>query len=240
MRRRVTGLVRSASRAALVAVVALSAGCAAAGPATPAAPSVPSLVDAKRQVTEYVTSGRYDADIAAVVADARAYLTGRLTGGAKLAIVLDIDETALTNLPQLRANDYGFIIAGPCELSRGPCGFVAWLELARAEPIKPVLELARFARERGVGVFFITGRPERFRTATETNLRAAGYEWTAAILKPNDVVTRSAAEFKAAERKKLVEQGWIIVVNVGDQVSDLDGGHAERTYKLPNPFYFVP
>jgi len=27
---------------------------------------------------------------------------------------------------------------------------------------------------------------------------------------------------------------------MGDEMSDLDGGFAERTYKLPNPFYFVP
>jgi len=27
---------------------------------------------------------------------------------------------------------------------------------------------------------------------------------------------------------------------VGDQLSDLSGGHAERTFKVPNPFYFVP
>ena len=31
----------------------------------------------------------------------------------------------------------------------------------------------------------------------------AGYEWTAVLLKPNDLVVRSAAEFKAAERRKL-------------------------------------
>jgi hypothetical protein len=29
------------------------------------------------------------------------------------------------------------------------------------------------------------------------------------------------------------------VVNMGDQESDLDGGHADRAFKLPNPFYFV-
>ena len=47
-------------------------------------------------------------------------------------------------------------------------------------------------------------------------------------------------ELEAAERKKLVDQGYTIIVNMGDQMSDLDGGFAERTYKLPNPFYFVP
>jgi predicted secreted acid phosphatase len=174
------------------------------------------------------------------VAEAHAYLSRHAAGTARLAIVLDVDETALSNLPWMRANDYGWIVGGPCDLARGPCGFVAWLELARAEPIKPVLELARFARRRGIAVFFLTGRPERFRAATEANLKAAGYEWTAVLLKPNDLVTKSAVEFKAAERRKLVEQGYLIAVNIGDQTSDLDGGHAERTFKLPNPFYFVP
>jgi len=232
--------LRRTSRGIAVALcVAGAAGCASGAPAPTPAP-VPSLVEAKRQVGEYVASGRYEADIAAVVAGARAHLSRLAGGGARLAVVLDIDETALSNLPALRANDYGFIVSGPCDLSRGPCGFVAWIELARAEPIKPVLELARFARERGVAVFFITGRPERFRAATERNLRAAGYEWTAVILKPDDLTTRSAVDFKAVERKKITEQGYVIAVNVGDQMSDLDGGYAERTYKLPNPFYFVP
>src|SRR4029079_18129927 len=91
-----------------------------------------------------------------------------------------------------------------------------------------------------VAVFFLTGRPERLRAATERNLRAAGYEWTGVLLRADDLFTKSAAEFKAPERRKLVEQGYTIIVNIGDQMSDLDGGYAERTYKLPNPFYFVP
>ena len=228
---------RTARAAAVVVLFALGAACSTTAPAP--AP-VPSLVEAKRQVAEYVASGRYDADLAAVVAEAKTYLARRLAGTARPAIVLDVDETALSNLPWLRANDYGWIVGGPCDLARGPCGFVAWLEMARAEPIKPVLELARFARERGIAVFFLTGRPERFRAATEANLSAAGYEWTAVLLKPDDLATKSAVEFKAAARHKLVEQGYVIAVNVGDQMSDLDGGRAERTYKLPNPFYFVP
>src|SRR6185295_11431373 len=108
------------------------------------------------------------------------------------------------------------------------------------EPIRPVLALARLARERGIAVFFLTGRPERLRGPTERNLRAAGYEWTGVLLKPDALSTPSAVEFKALERKKLVDQGYTIIVNVGDQMSDLEGGFAERTYKLPNPFYFVP
>src|SRR2546426_10960317 len=96
----------------------------------------------------------------------------------------------------------------------------------------PVWALARLARERGVAMFFLTGRPERARAPTERNLRTAGYEWTALILKPDALTTKSAADFKAPERKKLVDQGYTIIVNIGDQMSDLEGGFAERTYKL--------
>ena len=226
--------------ASLAAVGLLAAGCATgASSLRPDAPPA-NLADAKRHVSEYVETGRYERDIAAVADDARRYLDSRLGRGGKLAMVVDVDETALSNLPSLRANDYGFIVGGPCELPRGPCGLGAWIGMARAEAIKPVLALARHARERGVAVFFLTGRPERMRAATEQNLRAAGYEWTGVLLKPDALTTKSAVEFKAPERKKLVEEGYTIVVNIGDQTSDLDGGFAERTFKLPNPFYFIP
>jgi len=225
----------------LLAFVLCSTGCAGtAAPAVPTVASPPNLANAKRQVSEYVDSGRYDAEVAAVATQARAFLESRAQRGGKLAIVVDIDETALSNLPSIRANDYGFILGGPCDLPRGPCGLFTWIGMARAEPIKPVLALVRLARERGVAVFFLTGRPERLRAPTEANLRASGYEWTGLLLKPDDLTTKSAAAFKAPERKKLQDQGYTIIVNIGDQMSDLDGGFAERTYKLPNPFYFLP
>jgi predicted secreted acid phosphatase len=227
--------------AALLALVLFGTSCAGTDPAAPAStPAPPSLVEVKHQVDVYVDSGRYEADIAAVTDQARGYLESRVARGGKLAVVVDVDETALSNLPSLRANDYGFIAAGPCDLPGGPCGQGAWIQMARAEAIKPVLALVRVARERGVAVFFLTGRPERLRGPTERNLRAAGYEWTGVILKPDALATKSAAEFKAPERKKLVDQGYAIIVNIGDQMSDLDGGFADRAYKLPNPFYLVP
>ena len=170
----------------------------------------------------------------------RTHVESRAKRGGQLAIVVDIDETALSNLPSIRANDYGFIVAGPCDLPRGPCGLFTWIMMAKAEPIKPVLTLVEMARQRGVAVFFITGRPERMRAATEANLRAAGYAWNGLILRPDDLTTKSAADFKAPERQKIEAQGYTIILNIGDQASDLDGGFAEKTYKLPNPFYLIP
>jgi hypothetical protein len=37
-----------------------------------------------------------------------------------------------------------------------------------------------------------------------------------------------------------MDQGYTVIVNVGDPMSDLEGGFAERTYKRPNPFYCIP
>lgn len=40
-------------------------------------------------------------------------------------------------------------------------------------------------------------------------------------------------EPKSGERGKIAEEGYTIIANVGDQESDLSGGYAEWTYKLP-------
>jgi acid phosphatase len=33
--------------------------------------------------------------------------------------------------------------------------------------------------------------------------------------------------------------GRTIIANIGDQMSDLNGGYAERTFKLADPFYLI-
>jgi predicted secreted acid phosphatase len=94
-----------------------------------------------------------------------------------------------------------------------------------------------------VSVFFITGRydDEKLRDVTIKNLQAAGYEgWAGLVLRPSTAGNMSIAGYKSSEREKIAAQGYSIIVNVGDQQSDLDGGYAERAYKLPNPFYYLP
>ena len=200
-----------------------------------------NLGEHKSKLAAYKTSGRYDTDLAAVAAEAKQYLQERLGKVDKPAIVFDVDETALSNYPALKINDYGFIINGACDLDKGPCGFLAWIDLAKGTAIASTMELYRFARENNVAVFFITGRPERTREATEKNLREAGYDiWEKAVLKPNDMKVPSAADYKGPVRCELVAQGYNIVLNMGDQPSDLAGGCAEKTFLLPNPFYRIP
>lgn len=51
---------------------------------------------------------------------------------------------------------------------------------------------------------------------------------------------KSVIPYKSSTRKMIQEKGYTIVVNIGDQFSDLAGGYAERVFKLPNPYYFIP
>jgi predicted secreted acid phosphatase len=59
-------------------------------------------------------------------------------------------------------------------------------------------------------------------------------------LASSPTATCSTIHYKSATRAYLESLGYDIVANFGDQFSDLIGGHADRTFKLPNPSYFLP
>ena len=136
---------------------------------------------------------------------------------------------------------FAFFAAGPCDqLPNGPCGENTWEKLGVDPAIESTLDIYRTARSLGVKVFFVTGRKETSRAGTEQNLRIAGYPvWERVIMEPEGSHFASATDFKAPAREKIEQEGFTIIANVGDQKSDLDGGHAEKGFKLPNPFYFI-
>jgi predicted secreted acid phosphatase len=201
----------------------------------------PNLGDLKQQVREYKRSGAYDRDLATVAAAAKAYVEQRASEVTKPALVLDIDETSLSNWPQLDANDFGYIPKGPCRnLPEGPCGVVAWDYSMQAKAIAPTLDLFNAAKAKGVSIFFITGRRDSERRVTEANLRKEGYNgWTGLVTRPQDQ-KGPVSDFKSGERAKIEAKGFTIIANMGDQPSDLAGGHAERGFLLPDPFYRIP
>jgi acid phosphatase len=103
------------------------------------------------------------------------------------------------------------------------------------------MDVYNTAKDRGVAIFFITGRSETQREATERNLADVGYTgYARLIMEPIGAHYFSAADFKAPQRQAIEQEGYTIVANMGDQPSDLDGGFAERTFLLPNPFYRIP
>ena len=230
-----------------VAVAILLAACANQPPTAPAPTSAvaisqpPNVGDARDAALAYHDSGAYDRDLAAVARQADEWMAARSGAAPRPALVLDIDETALSNWEVIVRDDFGRPIGGPCDLATdAPCGWAAWDQLGRDPAIAPTLDLFRQARRRGIDVFFITGRPENQRAATERNLRASGYVGYARLfMVPNGAHYASAADFKAPVRAQIEQLGYQIIANVGDQPSDLHGGHAERDFLLPNPFYRV-
>ena len=47
-------------------------------------------------------------------------------------------------------------------------------------------------------------------------------------------------QYKSGTRAYLESQGYDIVADFGDQFSDLLGGFADKTFKMPNPNYYLP
>jgi hypothetical protein len=47
-------------------------------------------------------------------------------------------------------------------------------------------------------------------------------------------------QYKSGTRAYIESQGYDIVGDFGDQFSDLQGGFADKTFKMPNPNYYLP
>ena len=204
-----------------------------------AAMSAPASEPANLGLLKTKLKAYYDCCYAASVENqskvAMAFLERRaahVKPGDKLALVLDIDETSLSNYPEMSADDYGFIQKD----------WDAWAESGKAAAIPGTLRLAQRAQQLGVAVFFITGRADTLRAATETNLRNAGYSnWAGLTLRSNDELHEATIAYKSAARAAIVKQGYTIILNVGDQWSDLKGSpQAQFSVKLPDPFYYIP
>ena len=204
-----------------------------------AAERIPNLDKLKAEVKQYhectCTCGCYKHDIDLQADRGIAFLQRRAAHkkpGEKLALILDIDETTLSNYQEEIGADFGFVKKN----------FDAWAMTAQATAIPGTLRLYKEAQRLGVSIFFITGRAEDERDATERNLRAQGFDhWQGLALRPASHGKQTTIEFKAGERAKIAAQGYTLALNVGDQWSDLRGApEAEFSVKYPDPFYFIP
>jgi hypothetical protein len=182
-------------------------------------------------------SGTYDAEVNQIVNVAERYALraakkvrkAKKAKRRRPAVVLDIDETTLSNYSAIDADNFTF---GTNSVNE------AVNQVGKA--IAPTLKLFNDAKAAKITVFFITGRGEAVRAPTEQNLQREGFSgWKTLYLKPAGS-SLSTVQYKTGARKDIESQGYRIVANVGDQFSDLAGGHAMRGFKVPNPFYFLP
>jgi predicted secreted acid phosphatase len=184
-------------------------------------------------IRSYIKSGAYERDIEEVIDSARSFIASRYTTVRKPAIVLDVDETSLSNIEFEYRYSFGF--------NSGLWN--AWVKEKAATAIKPTLALAQWAASHHIAIFFITGRSQISRNLaadpTVVNLKKAGYpQWTRIFFKNSKNISTSA--FKTSARKEIESEGYTIVANIGDQYSDLVDGHSEAKFKLPDPMYYIP
>ncbi|MFB7735676.1 HAD family acid phosphatase [Streptomyces sp. NPDC056112] len=193
----------------------------------------------------------YAKDLARVDADAKKWIDKAADkaghkGKNKPAVVFDIDDTLLLSLDYEKKNSYGYNSAT----------WAAYVNKADRPAVFGSPELVRYAAKKGVEVFYNSGLSEAQRSAAVENLKKVGADVNldAAHMFLKDAAnppsylkgcatpgawTCTTVQYKSGTRKHIEDLGYDIVANFGDQYSDLDGGHAEHTFKLPNPTYFV-
>jgi predicted secreted acid phosphatase len=191
-------------RNAAVTTVSAAALVALASPADAATTDTTAAAAAD---VDYTT---WQQDCQTVMDQALPYLKQRIaaaTPGEKQAIVFDIDNTTLET-------DFGFSYPQPAN--------------------KPVLNVARYAQEHGVDLFFVTARPGIIYWPTEYNLEHDGYEVSGLYVRGLFDLFKDVAAYKTAERVDIENKGYTIIANIGNSATDLSGGHAEKTFKLPD------
>ncbi|MFI6937194.1 HAD family acid phosphatase [Streptomyces sp. NPDC050287] len=207
-----------ACRAAVTAASA-AALAALAVPAEAATTTTGTLTTATTATvtTTATTAAAEDADYAtwqkdcqAVMDQALPYLKQRMAAtkpGEKQAIVFDVDNTTLET-------DFGFSYPQPAN--------------------KPVLAVAKYAQEHGVSLFFVTARPGIIASVTDYNLAHVGYKVSGLYVRGFADLFKDVAAYKTAQRVDIESKGYTIIANIGNSATDLSGGHAEKTYKLPD------
>ncbi|MEU0661647.1 HAD family acid phosphatase [Streptomyces lavendulocolor] len=198
----------AAALAVTTATTAATTTTATAAPPTSSATRVTATTGAQLGGVDYTTWQR---DVATALAQARPYIEQRTASasGQKLAVVLDIDNTSLET-------DFHYFWEYP------------------TPAVRPVLDLVRYADSRGVDVFFVTARPGILHAPTAYNLRAVGYPVDGLYVRDLPDLFDEVSAYKTAKRGEIEAKGYTIIANIGNRPTDLVGGRAERTFKLPD------
>ncbi|MEI5131316.1 HAD family acid phosphatase [Streptomyces libani] len=190
----------------------------------------------------------YAHQVRGIEAKARTYLSkalaqhGRTGKQTKPAIVLDIDDTTLLT--------YNYELqVGFHYTEESQDKYLAHTDM---DPVFGMDRLVNWAHDKGAEVFFLTGRKEAQRAWSTRNLKNVGYgvplDRRHVYLKDKKHppaylpcgATCTTIEYKSGTRKYIESLGYNIVANFGDQYSDLRGGAGDRTFKMPNPMYYLP
>jgi hypothetical protein len=210
---------------------------------TSAVDPVPNDIDGGDKVLHtFNPNGAYANELGGVVDDASKYLRKPNAGagtGTK-AVLFDVDDTTL--------NTYNYEIYSNFVFN--PTTNAAFVNAGAFPAVPHMVDLEHYAEAQGYTVFFLTGRPGTQRDGTIANLTNVGYDVTSGNLYLKDYAVDTwlsscapactTTQYKSLTRQHIESLGYDIVANFGDQFSDLNGGFADATFKIPNPTYFLP
>jgi len=127
------------------------------------------------------------------------------------AVILDIDETVLNNIPfQARA-----IIKGESY----PKGWLEWMLEESATAVAGVADFLQYASQKGVKVFYVTNRIAVAEDATRNNIRKLGLpldEDEDVLLMKNENGWTS----DKVSRRELISNNYRVLLLIGDQLGD--------------------
>jgi 5'-nucleotidase (lipoprotein e(P4) family) len=127
------------------------------------------------------------------------------------AIILDIDETVLNNVPfQARS-----IIDGQSY----PTGWLDWMLEESSDAVAGVSDFLEYSQSKGVKIFYVTNRIAAAEDATRNNLKKLGLPLDTdrdVLLMKNENGWTS----DKVSRRKLVAKDYRILLLIGDQLGD--------------------
>ncbi|WP_197704442.1 HAD family acid phosphatase [Jatrophihabitans sp. GAS493] len=206
----------------------------------------------------FAADSNYAREASRVAADGTRYLNYAHSHKTK-AIVLDVDDTSLATWNYEIASNWAY----------NPTSNATFVNGQLFPAVPGMVAMATSAAKHGYAIFFLTGRPAAQEAVTLGNLTADGIGVDAGYPAPTtlndgedglftkpavadypDYLKKACADdpngscttihYKSATRAHIESLGYDIVANFGDQYSDLTGGSADRTFKLPNPNYYLP
>jgi 5'-nucleotidase (lipoprotein e(P4) family) len=153
------------------------------------------------------------------------------TGQNNLAIITDLDETALDNSEgeaYAYQNDRSFV----ADLNK-------WDLLGRAKAVPGAVAFFQYAKERGIDIYYISNRPAdtAIVNATRKNMHALGFPFTDAgdddhfLFQPIGGLST-----KEPRRKMVTDIGKKVILLLGDNMIDINGAFdkiAGKTYLSP-------
>ncbi len=198
-----------------------------------------------KPIHTFSPTGAYADEVGGIVDGAESYLQRppAIRGSLNLktkAVLFDVDDTTLSSYSYEIYSNFVYDPTSNAAFVNG--------DVFRAVP--HMVDLEHYAESRGYRIFFLTGRPESQRVGTIQNLTDEGFDVQGSKLYMKDygvdtwlspcATSCTTTQYKTLTRAHIESLGYDIVANFGDQYSDLNGGFADQTYKMPNPMYYLP